>query len=55
MFIKLGNLHINPANVTHFIANGDVITVYFVGGTSVVLEGEDAMHLIAELSLGGRY
>ena len=55
MFIKLGNVHINPEKITHFIEDGQALTVYFIGGEHIVLEGEEAKRFVAELSRGGRY
>ena len=55
MFIKLGTVHVNPANITHFILEGAVLTVYFVGGTSIVLDKGDAKQFVAELERAGRY
>jgi hypothetical protein len=55
MFIKLGNVHINPENITHFVIDGDVLTVYFVGGESLSLDGADAKAFVSRLAEGGRY
>ena len=55
MFIKLGNVYINPENITHFVIDGPVLTVYFVGGESLILDGADAKIFISKLAEGGRY
>jgi hypothetical protein len=55
MFINIGNIHINPENITHFIMEGTVLTVYFVGGESLILDESDAKLFISRLAEGGRY
>ena len=55
MFIQLGNVHINPENITHFVIEGEVLTVYFVGGESLILDGEAAKSFVSKLAEGGRY
>lgn len=55
MFIKLGNVHINPENITHFILEGNIVTVYFVGGESLILDEADTKIFISKLAAGGRY
>ena len=55
MFIKVGDAHINPETITHFVMEGDVLTIYFVGGGSLILDAADAKIFTAALSRGGRY
>jgi hypothetical protein len=55
MFIKLGNVHINPQNITYFVIDGDTLTVYFVGGESLILDEPDAKLFVSRLAEGGRY
>ena len=55
MFIKIENLYINPENVTHFVVEGELVMVHFVGGESLTLDGDDAKHFLAELGRSGRY
>ena len=55
MFIKLGNVHINPANITHFILEGNIVTIYFVGGENLILDETETKLFISKLDEGGRY
>lgn len=55
MFIKLGKVHINPENITHFVIEGGILTVYFVGGESLILDEADAKIFVSKLAEGGRY
>ena len=55
MFIKLGNVHLNPENITHFVIEGQVLKIYFVGGESLILDQADAKLFVAKLAEAGRY
>jgi hypothetical protein len=55
MIIKAGIFYINTDNITHMLAQDDVLTIYLIGGQSVPLTGEDSAQFFAELRSAGLY
>lgn len=53
-FVQVGGVMVNPENVTFARQTDAGLEVYFVGGPSIVLQGDDAARLMAAIGGGGQ-